>query len=76
MVVTELDRFVIKNGLMPTMNPDTINWCFGSLRGYLLHLHDIGLGDFVLMKFNGSYYSVPAENSTKVFLKGGVYVNE
>lgn len=76
MVITELDRFVIKNGMMPTMNPETINWCFGSLRGYLLHLRDIGVGNFVLMKFNDSYYSVPAENSTEVFLKGGVYVNE
>lgn len=34
------------------------------------------ISDFVLMKFKGSYWDVPAEFSSKIFLEGGVFVNE
>lgn len=76
MVITEFDRFIIRHRMMPSSKPDTIIWMHGSIRGYLSHLHDLGLGDFVLMKFKGSYWDVPAEFSAKIFLEGGVFVNE
>lgn len=76
MKITESDRFVVRHGMMPSCNPDTLIWMHGSIRGHLLHLHDLGVGDFVLMKFQGTYWDVPSENASKVYLKGGVFVNE
>lgn len=76
MVISDFDRFVIRHGLMPSCNPDTLIWVHGSIRAHLSHLRDLGVGDFVLMKFNGSYWDVPAEYSARVFLKGGEFVNE
>ena len=30
MVMSDFDRFVIRHGLMPTYNPDTLIWVHGS----------------------------------------------
>lgn len=76
MVISHFDRFIIKHQMMPSSKPDTIIWMYGSIRGYLAHLQDLGLGDFVLMKFKGSYWEVPSEYASLIFLKGGEFVNE
>lgn len=76
MVISDFDRFVIRHRMMPSSNPDTIIWMHGSIRRYLQHLHDFGVGDFVYMRFNGNYWDVPSVYSSEIFLKGGVFVNE
>lgn len=76
MVISDLDRFVIINEMVPSSEPKSIIFLYGSVCAYLQRLRDLGVGDFVLMKFNGFYYNVPCKNSSNVFFKGGVFVNE
>lgn len=72
----DLTRFIHLNELSPDLSPEQIRNYYDSVSDYIFHLREIGLGDFVLMKFSGFYWTVPVENSVNVYLKGGVYVNE
>lgn len=76
MVISDLDRFIILNEMVPSSEPKSIIFLYGSIVAYLTRLRDLGVGDFVFMKFNGYYYNVPSKNSSNVFLNGGVFVNE
>ena len=72
----DLKLFIHVNNLPPDMSPEQICKYYKSVSDYISHLRYLGLGDFVLMKFKGFYWTVPVENSVSVYLKGGVYVNE
>lgn len=72
----ELTRFIHSNELSPDMSPEQICKYYKSVSDYISHLRYLGLGDYVLMKFSGFYWTVPVANSINVYLKGGVYVNE
>lgn len=76
MVISDLDRFVILNEMVPSSEPKSIIFLYGSVSAYLARLRDLGVGDFVFMKFKGFFYNVPSKNASNVFLNGGVFVNE
>lgn len=73
---SKLVRFHIDNHMLPEMSPEGIRHYYGSIRKRIEYLRKLGLGDNVIMMFDGLCYCVPVENSVKVFLKGGVYVND
>ena len=76
MKFSKLERFQIANNMIPEMSPEGIRHYYGSVAQRIEYLRNLGLGDNVIMMFNGLCYVVPVENSVNVFLKGGVFVNE
>lgn len=73
---SKLERFQIVNNMIPEMSPEGIRQYYVSIAQRIEYLRNLGLGDNVIMMFNGLCYCVPVENSVNVFLKGGVFVNE
>lgn len=73
---SKLVRFHIDNHMLPEMSPESIRYHYGSIRNRIEYLRKLGLGDNVIMMFDGLCYYVPVEYSVNVFLKGGVYVND
>lgn len=73
---SKLVRFHIDNHMLPEMSPEGIRKYYGSIAGRIKYLRRLGLGDNVIMMFDGLCYCVPVEYSVNVFLKGGVFVNE
>lgn len=49
---------------------------FGGLKGYIKHLASIIDEEFVVMLYNGYFYCVPSKYAYRVFIQGGVFVNE
>lgn len=76
MKFSKLERFQIANNMIPEMSSEGIRHYYGSVAQRIEYLRNLGLGDNVIMEFNGLNYVVPVENSVNVFLKGGVFVNE
>jgi len=76
MKFSKLERFQIANNMIPEMSSEGIRHYYGSVAQRIEYLRNLGLGDNVIMNFNGLNYVVPVENSVNVFLKGGVFVNE
>lgn len=72
----ELRKTIILNNLVPCTPIDDVKFFYGPVRDYIKHLRTLGLGDRVLMVFHDVTCLVPAESSTYIYLKGGVYVNE
>lgn len=76
MKFSKLERFQIANNMIPEMSSEGIRHYYGSVTQRIEYLRNLGLGDNVIMNFNGLNYVVPVENSVNVFLEGGVFVNE
>lgn len=76
MKFSKLERFQIANNMIPEMSSEGIRHYYGSVAQRIEYLRNLGLGDNVIMEFNGLNYVVPVENSVNVFLEGGVFVNE
>jgi hypothetical protein len=49
---------------------------FGGVRGYLEHLLLLSDESYVVMRFDGGMWCLPARNCLRLFLRGGEFVNE
>lgn len=71
----ELKRFIISHELCPAGTPYQLAEWKGTVRDYIASLKELGFGDWVYMKFAGSFWTLPSQYATDVFLKGGEFIN-
>lgn len=67
-------KFYRSNDMLPCS--EECFYVFGGVRGYLYHILMLLGEEYVVMRYNGYLWCLPARHCMKVFLRGGEFVNE